>query len=210
MKVADQIWRVRIAFGLLGMRRGEMLNVCRSDINLSSCHPHILLCPKKRSKDTWPWELKDHAARYVALPEKMFFNDIVVRLHDDIKSLMDNYWPYICLEQRYFLKLIKWQRDGKPEGSNPFEKDVLDPTGNFQRMFRSLQKRAGINPTKRYHELRAAFATKMIEGYGLNRAADALGHSNVQTTRKYNRKSEMSLVADMGNIAEKCYQSNVP
>jgi site-specific recombinase XerD len=77
-------------------------------------------------------------------------------------------------------------------------------------MFRSLQKRAGINPTKRYHELRAAFATKMIEGYGLNRAADALGHSNVQTTRKYNRKSEMSLVADMGNIAEKCYQSNVP
>ena len=206
LKVADQIWRVRICFGLLGMRRGEMLNVCKRDINLSACHPHILLCPKKRTKDTWPWGLKDHATRYVALPEKMYFDDIVVRLHDDINELRINYWPYICLEERYFVKLIQWQKENKPN----FEEEALDPTGNFQRMFRALQKRAGIYQTKRFHELRAAFATKMIENTDLDRAAEALGHSNVQTTRMYNRKSEMSLVADMGRIAEKCYQTIVP
>lgn len=210
LKVADQIWRVRICFGLLGMRRGEMLNVIRSDIKMSCEHPHILLCPKKRSSDTWPWELKDHAVRYVALPERMYFDDIIVRLHVDVKELMRQPWPYICLEDRYFLKLHQWQKDGKPKGATPFEEDCLDPTGNFQRMFRALQKRAGVSPTKRYHELRAAFATKMIDGYGLDRAAEALGHSNVQTTRMYNRKSEMSLVVDMGNIVEKCYQTIVP
>lgn len=206
LKVADQIWRVRICFGLLGMRRGEMLNVIRRDINLSAFHPHILLCPKKRSKDTWPWELKDHAVRYVALPERMYFDDIVVRLHDDIRELMKNYWPYICIEKRYFVKLIQWQEENKPN----LEEEALDPTGNFQRMFRALQKRASMYQTKRFHELRAAFATKMIENTDLDRAAVALGHSNVQTTRMYNRQSEMSLVADMGRIAEKCYQTNVP
>ena len=202
LKVADQIWRVRIVFGLLGMRRGEMLNVLAQDINLSALHPHILLCPKKRSGNTWPWNLKDHAVRYVALPERMYFDDIIVRLHDDIRGLMKNYWPYICLEKRYFEKLIQWQ------GENILtDEHTADPTGNFQRMFRALQKRAGIHQLKRYHELRAAFATKMIDNSGLDRAADALGHSNVQTTRNYNRKSEMSLVQEMGQIAEYCYQT---
>lgn len=203
LKIANQIWRVRMCFGLLGMRRGEVLNVCDCDIKLSSDHPHIVLCPKKATKDTWPFDLKDFAIRYVALPEKMYFDDIVVRLHDDIIELMRQPWPYLCVEEKYYKKLIQWQRDNKPG----FEEDCLDPTGNFQRMFRALQKRAGVSPTKRFHELRAAFATKMIDGYGLDRAAAALGHSNVQTTRMYNRKTEMSLVADMGKIAEKCYQT---
>lgn len=206
LKIASQIWRVRMCFGLLGMRRGEMLNVCDCDINLSSDHPHIVLSPKKATKETWPFDLKDHAIRYVALPERMYFDDIVVRLQVDVKELMRQPWPYLCVEEKYYKKLIQWQRDNKPG----FEEDCLDPTGNLQRMFRALQKRAGVSPTKRFHELRAAFATKMIDGYGLDRAADALGHSNVQTTRMYNRKTEMSLVADMGKIAERCYQTIVP
>jgi len=187
-----------------------MLNVCDCDINLSSDHPHIVLSPKKATKETWPFDLKDFAIRYVALPEKMYFDDIFVRLHADVKELMRQPWPYLCVEERYYKKLIQWQRNGKPDDSTPFEEDCLDPTGNFQRMFRALQKRASVSPTKRFHELRAAFATKMIDGYGLDRAAEALGHSNVQTTRMYNRKTEMSLVADMGKIAEKCYQTIVP
>lgn len=206
LKVADQIWRVRICKGLLGMRRGEMLNVQVCDINLSSPHPHILLCPKKTSRDSWPWQIKDHAIRYVAVPEKMYFDDIVVRLHDDIKGRIEKInWPYLNIEERYYRKLIEWQKEGTLT-----DEHCADPTGNFQRMFRALQKRAGISPTKRFHELRAAFATAMIDGYGLDRAANALGHSNVQTTRQYDRKSEMSLVADMERIAEKCYQTIVP
>jgi len=206
LKVSSQVWRVRICFGLLGMRRGEMLNVCKRDINLSARHPHILLSPKKATRDTWPWDLKDYAIRYVALPERMYFDDIVIRLHDDIGELMRQPWPYICIKEKYHKKLIGWQKENKPE----FDKYTDDPTGNFQRMFRALQKRAGIRQLKRYHELRAAFATKMIKNCGLDLAADALGHSNVNTTRMYNRKSEMSLVQDMGELVERCYQTIVP
>lgn len=206
LKVASRLWRLRICQGLLGMRRGEMLNVQVCDINLSSPHPHILLCPKKATKDTWPWGLKDHSIRYVALPERMYFDDIVIRLHDDILGRIEEIrCTYVNIEQKYYEKLIRWQQE-----ETLTDIHTADPTGNFQRMFRTLQKRAGIYPPRRYHELRAAFITKMIDYSDLSRAADAAGHSSVQTTKCYHRFSEMSLVADMGKMAEKCYQSNVP
>lgn len=204
LRIANQIWRVRVCFGLLGMRRSEVLNLCGCDIKLSN-PPHIVLCPKKASSDTWPFDLKDHAIRFVALPEKMYFDDIVVSLHKDVIELMRQPWPYVCLEEKYHTKLMEWQRDNKPG----FEEDCLDPTGNYQRVFRALQKRAGVSPLKRFHELRAAFATKMIEGYGLDAAAKALGHSSVDTTTRYNRKPKMSLVSDMTKLAENCYQTPV-
>jgi integrase len=208
VKVASRLWRVRVCLGLLGCRRAEMLNVLVRDINLSSPHPHILLSPKTASKNTWPWGLKDHTVRYIALPERMRFEGATVELHKDIVRLMEHLkddQPYLCIEKRYFTKLIRWQKEG-----TQLELHVLDPTGNFQRMFRGLQKQANVNPTRRYHELRAAFISKMIREYDLSRAAEAAGHSNVQTTRHYDRYSVMSLVADMGRVAENCYKSTVP
>jgi len=207
VKVASRLWRVRVCLGLLGCRRAEVLNVLVRDINLSAPHPHILLSPKTVSKNTWPWGLKDHAVRYIALPEMMRFEGACVELHRDVVRLMEKLeddQPYLCIEKRYFKKLIRWQKEGRQ-----LDLQSLDPTGNFQRMFRDLQKRANVNPTRRYHELRAAFISKMIEEYDLSRAAEAAGHSSVQTTRQYHRYSEMSLVADMGHVAEKCYQSTV-
>ncbi len=210
LKFASQLWRVRICFGLLGMRRGEMLNVTECDIKMETNQPHIILQKKKATDRTWPFDLKDHANRYVALPEKMVFADIIVYLHKDVKALMNKMCPYICLEEKYWLKLLKWQKKGKPEGSKtPFEEDILDPTGNFQRMFRNLQKKAGIKQTKTYHELRATFATKMIENCGLKRTSVAMGHSSPKTTMGYDRSSEMSLVESISKATSECYQTNV-
>jgi len=206
LNIASRLWRLRICLGLLGMRRGEMLNVQDRDIRLSGSHPHILLCPKKASESSWPFELKSHRIRYVALPERMYFDDIVVRLHDDITDrLKEIFWPYVNLEKKYYTKLMRWQQEKKLTDLH-----TLDPTSNFQRAFRTIQKRAGVYPTMRFHELRAMFITQMINHTDLSRAADAAGHANVQTTRNYHRFSEMSLVAEMGHVAEKCYQSNVP
>jgi len=206
LKIASRLWRLRICQGLLGMRRGEMLNVQVCDINLSSPHPHILLCPKKQTRDNWPWEIKNYQVRYVALPEKMYFDDIVIRLHKDIEDRIEEIdWPYFNIEEKYYKKLMSWQHN-----KTLTDEHIADPCGNFQRMFRAIQKRAGVYPTRRFHELRAAFITKMIDYSDLSRAADAAGHSSVQTTRQYDRKSEMSLVADIGRMAEKCYQSIVP
>ena len=209
LRISNELWRVRICLGLLGCRRGEMFHITINDIKLSDEVPHIILRPKKTTTLTVPWDLKDTAVRHVALPKVMYFDGVEVELHKDIVTLMfkcQGYCqPYICLEPKYYKRLIKRQSKGKLT----FEL-IADPTLNFQRMFRALQKRAGVKPLRRFHELRAAFITKMIDNYDLSRAADAAGHSNVQTTRKYHRYSQMSLIAEMGKLAEKCYRSNVP
>lgn len=205
ISLSSRLWRLRMCCGLLGMRRGEMLNVQVRDINLSGPHPHILLCPKNQSNNSWPWQLKNHSERMVALPEVMRFSGITVELHRDYVRLMEDLppeQPYIHLEPKYYKKLIGWQQAGTLT-----DKHISDPTGNFQRSFRHLQRKAAIEPPKRYHELRAAFATKMIAKNGLERAADALGHSSVEITRRYDRRTQESLVAEIGQLTENCYQT---
>ncbi len=204
VQVASRLWRVRICLGLLGMRRGEVLNLTVREINKSGQNPHILIQPKKKTETTWEWGIKDHAIRMIALPEQMRFADYVVKLHRDLvrlqEDLKDN--PYVCLENKYYRKLIDWQRNNELRYEH-----IQDPTGNYQRSFRNLQKKAGIMTTRRFHELRAAFATKMIINQGIECATNALGHSSVEITRKYDRRSETALVAEIGRLAVSFYQT---
>jgi integrase len=196
--VADPLWQVRICLGLLGCRRGEMLNVCTRDIDLSANHPHILLCDKKQTEYTWPWQPKNYRQRLIALPERMTFGDRIVDLHRRVLELIEfcDPKPYLCIEDKYYQRNMQKQREGKLT-----DLDAADPCGNFQRMFRDLQKRAGLRTLRRYHELRAAFVTRMIAAKGLSKACEAAGHSNVQQTRTYDRFSAMQLVADMSVVA---------
>jgi len=187
------------------MRRGEVLNLTVREINQSGRDSHILLQPKKETDTTWKWEIKDHCIRMIALPEIMRFNGCLVELHKDLVRLQEDLkpdQPYVCLEERYFRKLINWQREGVLTDTH-----IVDPTGNFQRFFRNLQHKAGIRQTRRFHELRAAFATKMIAKQGLECAADALGHSSVEITRRYDRRSESELVADISRMAVSFYET---
>jgi len=199
IRVADDLWKMRVCLGLLGDRRGEMLATVVSDVHLDDPKPHILLSEKKATATTYAWGIKDHAIRYVALPAVMEFDGVAVELHrlirERIASLPPNQ-PYVFLEDEYARKCA-----GK--------EDIADPTGNFQRTFRAVQKRAQVGKPKRFHELRAAFATAVIQHSGISVAADALGHSSIQTTRGYNRATPMSLVADLSLMAQKCYKSNV-
>jgi len=206
LRIASRIWRVRICMGLLGCRRGEVLNLAVCDLNWEESH--ILLSPKVATEYTWPWDLKDHAIRMVALPECMNFYGVTVYLHRDLLRLIEDLGdgqPYFCVEEKYYKKLICWQQDNILTDIH-----TSDPVGNFQRSFRKLQERAGVLPTKRFHELRAAFTTKMLSkenGIGLERTADALGHSSVDTTREYDRRTQESLIADIGRLTENCYQT---
>lgn len=205
IRLASRLWRVRICCGLLGMRRSEVLNLTIREINFSGPQAHILLTPKTKTDTTWPWGLKSHACRMVALPEAMRFEDFTVQLHRDIVRLQEDIpaeQPYICLERKYYDRLMNRQRDGKLTDVHS-----ADPTGNMQRAFRYLQRDAGVSPPKRFHELRAAFATKMIVEGGLEQAAKALGHSSVEITRRYDRRTQESLVAEIGRLAVNFYQT---
>lgn len=205
IQLSSRLWRVRICLGLLGMRRGEMLNLTVREINQSGPHSHILLSPKNQSQTTWPWDLKDYAVRMVALPETMSFAGTIVELHKDLVRVQEDLpdeQPYVCLESKYYRKMIRFQQTNKLT-----DRHIADPTGNFQRFFRQLQYRAAIKPLKRFHEFRAAFATKMIASKGLEYAADALGHSSVEITRRYDRRSQETLVAEIGRLTRTCYET---
>jgi integrase len=205
IRIASRLWRVRICLGLLGCRRGEALNLVVSDIHWSANESYILLSPKTVTEYTWIWGIKDHATRMIALPEQMNFCGITVMLHSDIMRLNEDLrdgQPYFCLEEKYYQRMMGWQRDGKLK-----DEYIHSPAGNFQRSFRQLQAKAGILQTRRFHELRSAFTTRMIPKLGIERTADALGHSSIEITRKYDRRSQKSLVAEIGRIAEFCYQT---
>lgn len=202
---ASRLWRVRICLGLLGMRRGEVLNLTVREINQSGPNPHILLTPKPKSATTWQWEIKDHAQRMIALPERMCFTDRVVELHQDLVRLQEELadaQPYLMLEKKYYDRLMEKQRQNKLT-----DEDTADPTGNFQRSFRVLQRDAAVRPIRRFHELRAAFVTKMITEQGIDRAADAVGHSSVEITRKYDRRDKQKMVAEIGRLVSNCYET---
>jgi len=208
IKVASPLWKVRICLGLLGCRRGEMLNVVVRDINLSGQHPHILLQPKQAGANTWAWDLKSHAIRMVGLPEAMAVGVETVFLHREIVGLLERIkpgQPYVFLEEKYFDRMIARQSAG-----GVMDKLAADPTLNLQRQFRTLQRNAYVSPLRRYHELRAAFLTRMIRKYDLCLAAAAGGHSSTVTTMEYDRRDEELLVAKIVDLTKQCYVSHVP
>jgi len=200
MQVSSRIWRVRICLGLLGCRRGEMLNVCVRDIDLSGDLPHLTLRAKKQTENTWPWQPKNYRERMVGVPEVMMIGGETVELLKDIVIVIEGLGrqPYLCLDAKWYAKNMERLAAGELEDVH-----AADPTWNFQRRFRNLQTLAGIKELRRFHELRAAFVTKVISMHGLSKACEAAGHSNVQITKGYDRFSQMRLVAETIEAASK-------
>jgi len=101
--------------------------------------------------------------------------------------------------------MMKHQKDGTLT-----QVHLNDPCGNFQRMFGTRQRHAGITEVKRYHELRASYLTAVCEVHGIKVAADAAGIKSLQTAARYDRSSKMATVAKASQVVSNSYMSNVP
>ena len=110
--------------------------------------------------------------------------------------------PYVCLPPNWYQKNIELQKVGKMT----FENRIC-PWGNFNRLFYGLLKRAKVQ-RKRFHDLRATFATTMAQHLSLPEVQRLMRHSSPQTTVGYIRIEERKLVAKTNNLAAKCYASN--
>jgi integrase len=206
LRVSDGLWTIRICLGLLGARRGEMLAVQVHDIHIDEDPPHILLAYKAASGRTLPWAAKGRRRRLIGLPDRMGFPGLIIPLRELILQRMEGRAPddYLCLDSRRHERLLTKQQSGSLTHC-----DLRDLAGNFPRSFVSLQRAAGLRKPKRFHELRAAFTTAMIDELGLSRAADLVSHTSVEQTRKYDRKSKLELVAQAVRIAATTYVSKV-
>jgi integrase len=207
LRASKPLERLQNCLGLLGCRRGEMFNIQVRDIHLDVACPYIMLAAKEASAKTWPWGTKNHQIGLVALPVIMEFDGLTVGLtaeiHQRMTDLAMDPEGYLCLPRERVDKMLEWQREGVLRWEQ-----ISDPYGNFGGRFRQLQRRAGVRRTKRFHELRAAFTTSMFDAnMPVTRVAKAVRHQNIQTTMKYDRKSDMSLVADVAQIAASAYVS---
>lgn len=202
-RIADVRWRVLVGLGLCGLRRGEALNLVVRDLDFAE--RHILLSSKPATAQTWSWKIKNYRERFVPLPESIELPAVTIYLHRDLMELTERLpepQPYVCLLPAEYQADIKRITAGRWTHAH-----AKDPLGNFARSWLALQRRAGIAEPKRYHELRAAFVTAMIASQGLVGASKLAGHSSVQTTAGYDRKSELQNVGQSTDRLAKCYVS---
>jgi len=207
LMAADALERIQICLGLLGCRRGEMFNIQLRDVHLDHTRPHIELIRKTKGDKTWPWGTKNHKTGIVAIPPAMQFDGVVVELVELIRERMADlrFDPeaYLCVPKPYVERMLWIQTQGRLTWDR-----IKDPMGNFPRSFRHLQRRAGLRKLRRFHELRAAFVTSLFDAnVPPARIMKAVRHARIEQTMQYDRKSDLSLVQDVAQIASRAYVS---
>jgi integrase len=201
VRLCDVRMRAVVGLGLCGLRRGEALNLTISEIDQTNWW--IVLAAKKATAATWYWSIKNHRCRYVPLPEAIDLGDAVVPLRQDLKTLMGSLCkpqPYICLTDRTYSHNMNVIAAGRWNHSM-----AKSPIGNFARLWRQLQQRAGVSPIKRFHELRASFCTQMIGRVGPLDACRLMGHRDMKTTMVYDRSDEQARVKRAMQELATCY-----
>ncbi len=202
LKVADNRMRVAILLALSSLRRAEVLNLVINDIDFDK--GYILVSPKKDTKETWPWEIKDHNQAITPLPEIIRLPETMINLHTELIKLIDQLpegQPYVCLTSKQY----KFMMAHKAAGTLIWEM-CNSPWRGFSRDFQLLLKKASVEP-RRFQDLRGTFATRMLNnGCSLVETQKLLRHSSPQTTaRYYIEVEEQKLVAKSASICGKCY-----
>lgn len=202
IKVANLRWKVIVLLALSSLRRAEVLNLVVSDIDFEK--GYILVSPKKATKETWPWEIKDHNQAIVPLPEIIRLPETALNFHTLLIDLIDSLeQPYVCLTTKQYKKMM----EHKTAGTLNWEM-CNSPRRSFSSDFQRLLKRASVKP-RRFQDLRGTFATKMLNnGCSLVETQKLLRHSSPETTARYYIEVEkQELVAKSAAICEQCYAS---
>jgi len=160
-EMADDRWLFLLCLGLLGLRRGEALNLVGDDLDFDE--GFLRIRSKRLTASTWDWRIKGRRERIISFPRCMAVGSGVIELHSLARRLAKERGPgqpYICVKPAYYLIQLGRLR------TMDYQKKLC-PWGNFRRDFRKLQKRAAVTPLKTFHELRAACATVLIDQCGL-------------------------------------------
>jgi integrase len=202
LAVASPLEQMQVCFGLLGCRRGEMQAIQVRDVCLDHPDgPHVVLGKKDSGTRTLAWGAKGHKTRIIGLPAAMAFDGRVIGLRklvtDRIEELQRDAEAYLCVDARFITRRLSGKRDWNA---------LRDLSGNHPRRFRSLQRRAGLQVLRRFHELRAAFVTSMLNsGMDSVTVAELVGHASVAQVRTYDRRKKVSLVVAAARVASSAY-----
>ncbi|MBN1846235.1 MAG: tyrosine-type recombinase/integrase [Sedimentisphaerales bacterium] len=166
-------WELLIQTALCtGMRRGELLNTTWRDIDFERQVIHV--SPKRDTKQTWEWNIKDTDRRTLPLTDEL------IRMLADRQAAQPEGYPYVFISPSRYDRIQRSRLQGKWNAHHG-----NCPLNNFNRGFRVILKHAGIEDGE-FHDLRRTCLTNWF-AHGLSEfdVMNMAGHANFETTRKF-------------------------
>ena len=194
---AGDIWRARLLAGkTAGLRRGEVLNLVRTDVDFR--RDVITVQAKGETASTWRWVPKDKERRRVPL-----IADLKVLLVRIAGELPDDQ-PYLLLTPARYEAMTAARDVGRlSDGMRRC------PDNNFSRTFRDMCSRAKVSGVT-FHDLRRTCITEWYEaGLEWHEGMKLAGHSDVKTTIKYYVASRDTLVDKARRASQKMLRKKV-
>jgi integrase len=195
LAVADARWRVIVLLSAEhSLRRAEILNICRNDIKGDWLH----IQSKRKTKDTWPWRIKNHAEALLPISPRLKAAFGELRREPGQAYLIVK--PVLCR------KLLHLQA----ENSLSHEHRNC-PYLNFTRDWLKLLKRASV-VRKRFQDLRCTYGMALFRG-GMQEGevSKMMRHSSVDTTHRFYLRYEQQELAEKSQKAlSSFYGSYVP
>lgn len=187
-RVSDRKWKAIVTLALCGLRRSEVLNLCRGDVDL--VNGQILIAPKADSLSTWEWE-NGNLERLVQLPRTIDWGYFHIRPQYEIEGLLDlvpSGQPYVCLKPRQYSRILQKRADGYFS----FE-DSNCPWCSFSRDFGLLLKKAKVEH-KRFDDLRTTYAAILARtNVRIEAAQELMRHRSKLTTYSLYRRQRLTV-----------------
>jgi integrase len=168
-------WDLIITVALAtAMRRAELLNCTWADVDFDA--QTIEVNPKKNTKDTWEWLIKDSGRRTLPLTEE------IVQMLADHQVRQPEGYPYIFVPTARYDHI---QNVLRPKGRWTLPDSRLKVVNNFKRSFDQILRRAGVK-TGTFHDIqRTAISMWLANGMSEYDVMTLAGHSSFATTHKF-------------------------
>ena len=168
-------WDLIITVALAtAMRRAELLNCTWAEVDFDA--QTIEVSPKKNTRDTWEWLIKDADQRTLPLTEE------IVQMLVDHQAQQPEGHPYVFVPPARYDYIQKMLR---PKDKWTLSDSRLKVVNNFKRSFDKILRRAGVK-TGTFHDIRrTAISMWFANGMSEYDVMALAGHSSFATTHKF-------------------------
>jgi len=156
------------------MRRAELLNCTWADVDFDT--QTIEVNPKKNTKDTWKWLIKDADRRTLPLTEE------IVQMLVDHQAQQPEGYPYVFVPTARYDHI---QNVLRPKGKWTLSDSRLKVVNNFKRNFDQILTRAGVKMGTFHDIRRTAISMWFANGMSEYDVMTLAGHSSFTTTHKF-------------------------
>ena len=156
------------------MRRSELLNLVWSNIDFDEMVFEV--SPKRNTKETWEWRIKDTDRRFLPLKED------VAQLLIGLQDRRPAGYPYVFVPPRRYDHI---QRELRPKGKWTLLSAKENVINNFTRQFKKILSKAHVDKGT-FHDIRKTAITNWFrQGLSEYDVMKLAGHSDFATTHRF-------------------------